>query len=103
MKPALAAVRRAALAVLALAGMLPSACSRTLPTIPVQIGGVEFRIEVARSEEEKMRGLMHRRSLGERSGMIFVYEADEHLSFWMKDTTLPLDLACRSKGSSPSP
>ena len=63
----------------------------------MQIGGAEFRIEVARSEEEKARGLMHRRSLGERSGMIFVYEADERLSFWMKNTTLPLTLAFLSR------
>jgi uncharacterized membrane protein (UPF0127 family) len=90
-------LRRAAPAALAAAGLLFFACSRALPTIPMQIGGVEFRIEVARSEEEKMRGLMHRHSLGERSGMIFVYEADEHLSFWMKDTTLPLDLAFLSR------
>ncbi len=87
------ALRRAGPAAAALAGLLVLACTRTLPTISVQIGGAQFRIEVARSEEQKMRGLMHRRSLGERSGMIFVYEADEHLSFWMKDTTLPLDLA----------
>ena len=74
-----------------------AACGRTLPTIPVEIGGVEFRIEVARSEEEKARGLMFRRSLGERSGMIFVYEADEHLSFWMKNTKIPLTLAFLSR------
>ncbi len=29
--------------------------------------------------------------------MIFVYEADEHLSFWMKNTTLPLTLAFLSR------
>jgi uncharacterized membrane protein (UPF0127 family) len=92
-----AVLRRASPAALALAALLLWACPRTLPTIPVQIGGVEFRIEVARSEEEKARGLMHRRSLGEHSGMIFVYEADEHLSFWMKDTTLPLDLVFLSR------
>jgi uncharacterized membrane protein (UPF0127 family) len=92
-----AAVRRAGLVALALATLALSACSRTLPTIPVQIGGEEFRIEVARSEEEKARGLMRRRSLGERSGMIFVYEADERLSFWMKNTTLPLTLAFLSR------
>jgi uncharacterized membrane protein (UPF0127 family) len=63
----------------------------------VQIDGVEFRVEVARSEEQKARGLMHRRSLGEHRGMIFVYEADEHLSFWMKNTTLPLDLVFLSR------
>lgn len=84
-------------AAIALAALALAACSRTLPTIPVQIGGVEFRIEVARTEEQKARGLMHRRSLGAQRGMIFVYEADEHLSFWMKNTTLPLDLAFLSR------
>jgi len=88
---------RAALPAIVLCALGLAACARALPTIPVQIGGVEFRIEVARSEEDKARGLMHRRSLGERSGMIFVYEADDHLSFWMKNTTLPLTLAFLSR------
>jgi hypothetical protein len=80
-------------AVLVLAALALAACLRTLPTIPVEIAGVEFRVEVARSESEKARGLMHRRVLGERRGMIFVYDADEHLSFWMKNTKVPLTLA----------
>jgi uncharacterized membrane protein (UPF0127 family) len=91
--PPARALTAVALAALALSALVLSACPRSLPTIPVRIGGEEFRIEVARSEEQKTRGLMHRRSLGERSGMIFVYESDEHLSFWMKNTTLPLTLA----------
>ena len=86
-----------AAAPLALLLLALASCSRTLPTISVEIGGEQFRIEVARSEEQKTRGLMHRRTLGERSGMIFVYEADEHLSFWMKNTTLPLTLAFLSR------
>ncbi len=68
-----------------------------LPTIEVRIGGEPFRIEVARSEAEKARGMMHRRSLGEREGMLFVHDADEHMSFWMKDTTIPLTLAFLSR------
>ena len=63
-----------------------------LPTVEARIGGEEFRLEVARSDAEKARGLMDRRSLGARQGMLFVYEADEHMSFWMKDTTIPLTL-----------
>jgi uncharacterized membrane protein (UPF0127 family) len=72
-------------------------CSPRLATISVRIGGVPFRLEVARTEEQKARGLMHRRSLGEREGMLFVYEADEHLSFWMKNTTIPLTLVFLSR------
>jgi uncharacterized membrane protein (UPF0127 family) len=68
-----------------------------LPTIKANVGGEEFRLEVARSDAEKARGLMHRRSLGAHQGMLFVYDADEHMSFWMKDTTIPLTLAFLSR------
>jgi len=65
--------------------------------IKVVIGGKSFRIEVARTDEQKRQGLMNRRSLGDREGMIFVYETDQHLAFWMKNTTIPLTMAFLSK------
>jgi uncharacterized membrane protein (UPF0127 family) len=65
--------------------------------IEVEIGGERFSIEVARTDEEKRVGLMNRRSIGDREGMIFVYDSDQHLSFWMKNTTTPLSLAFLSK------
>jgi uncharacterized membrane protein (UPF0127 family) len=65
--------------------------------IEVVIGGQSFRIEVARTPEQKRQGLMNRKSLGDREGMIFVYETDQHLAFWMKNTTVPLTLAYLSK------
>ncbi len=65
--------------------------------IEVEIGGESFRIEVARTDEQKREGLMNRKSIGEREGMIFVYETDQHLAFWMKNTTIPLTLAYLSK------
>jgi len=65
--------------------------------IEVVIGGESFRIEVARTAEQKRQGLMNRKSLGEREGMIFVYETDQNLAFWMKNTTIPLTLVFLSK------
>ena len=65
--------------------------------IEVLIGGQSFRVEVARTAEQKQQGLMNRKSLGDREGMIFVYETDQHLAFWMKNTTIPLTLAFLSK------
>jgi hypothetical protein len=65
--------------------------------IEVLIGGQSFRVEVARNPEQKQQGLMNRKSLGDREGMIFVYETDQHLAFWMKNTTIPLTLAFLSK------
>jgi uncharacterized membrane protein (UPF0127 family) len=74
------------------------ACDRGLEEkVEVVIGGQSFRIEVARSAEQKRQGLMNRRSLGAREGMIFVYETDQHLAFWMKNTTIPLTLAFLAK------
>ena len=36
---------------------------------------------------------MSRQSLGEREGMLFVYKEDRRLSFWMKNTSIPLSIA----------
>ena len=50
-------------------------------------------IEVARSTEEQRVGLMNRKRLPKDHGMLFVYDADRRLSFWMKNTTIPLSIA----------
>ena len=49
-------------------------------------------IEIAESDSAQARGLMDRRSLPERGGMIFVSQAPSERSFWMRSTPLPLDL-----------
>jgi len=74
-----------------------SACSSGLAKVRVTIGGESFTVEVARTDEEKRTGLMNRKSLGPREGMLFVYPGDEHLSFWMKNTSIPLTLAFLSR------
>jgi len=51
-----------------------------------------FKVELARTDFEKRRGLMFRKSLGERKGMLFVYDRPSILSFWMKNTLIPLDI-----------
>lgn len=40
-----------------------------------------------------MRGLMHREQLPEDQGMLFVFEAAQIQSFWMRNTFIPLDIA----------
>lgn len=49
--------------------------------------------EVARTSEERNRGLMHRESLGENAGMLFVFPEVSIRSFWMQNTYIPLDIA----------
>jgi uncharacterized membrane protein (UPF0127 family) len=49
--------------------------------------------EIAVTEEERSRGLMYRKSLPDGKGMLFVFDRDHILSFWMKDTLIPLSIA----------
>ncbi len=53
----------------------------------------KIRVEVARTDGEKSKGLMFREKLGENEGMLFVFEREEILSFWMKNTRIPLSIA----------
>ena len=59
----------------------------------ISIGGHTIRVELADTPAKIQRGLMYRESLGQDSGMLFVYPAKKHLKFWMKDTSIPLSLA----------
>jgi len=59
---------------------------------PVDGETVRVDVEVVRTEPERAQGLMHRRDLPSHAGMLFVFEQMEHQSFWMKDTSLPLDM-----------
>lgn len=48
--------------------------------------------EVAATEAERNRGLMHRTTLGQDHGMLFVFDTPDLHAFWMKDTLIPLDM-----------
>lgn len=50
------------------------------------------RVELARTDAERSRGLMHRDRLDEDAGMLFLFPESEEHAFWMKDTPLSLDL-----------
>lgn len=51
-----------------------------------------FRVEVVDTPESRARGLMFRERMGQFEGMLFVYERPQAVSFWMKNTLLPLDM-----------
>jgi uncharacterized membrane protein (UPF0127 family) len=59
---------------------------------------VTMRVEVARTDSEKAQGLMFRKKLEDGKGMLFVFENEEYLSFWMKNTYIPLSIAFVSSG-----
>ena len=51
-----------------------------------------IKLEVANNPSTRAIGLMHRTELGEDQGMLFVFPKSEYLSFWMKNTMIPLSL-----------
>src|SRR3712207_9276328 len=72
--------------------------SASSPAATVRIGGsggegVEVQVEIADDTQEMARGLMGRTALAEDAGMLFVYPEERELSFWMKDTLIPLSIA----------
>ncbi len=64
--------------------------------IPVSIatesGTETFQAEVADSPQKRQVGLMFRKQLEEREGMLFLFPAEQQLSFWMKNTLISLDM-----------
>lgn len=55
-------------------------------------GEVSIDAEIAESPAEQTKGLMFRRSMPERSGMLFPYAGAREITMWMKNTFLPLDM-----------
>ncbi len=72
-------------------------CSEKEELVSVTVGKDVYQIEVARTREEQSRGLMYRESLESDKGMIFIYKEDRKLSFWMKNTYVPLSIAFVAK------
>ena len=63
-----------------------------LATTVVHAPKATLTLEIARTEAQRERGLMFRRSLPPHTGMIFLFERDEQIGFWMKNTLIPLDM-----------
>lgn len=49
--------------------------------------------EIAKTESERNHGFMERKKIPDGTGMIFIFEKDQILSFWMKNTPHPLSIA----------
>ncbi len=55
-------------------------------------GSHKFSVEVMRTDEQRARGLMHRRFMAQDRGMLFDFKREEPVSMWMKNTYLSLDM-----------
>ena len=78
---------------LPLGAQKPVAFDRDVLSIETGSGEIfEFKVELAETDEQKSRGLMYRREMGEREGMLFLYRRDQVVTMWMANTFLPLDM-----------
>jgi len=55
-------------------------------------GAHRFTVELAATPGERARGLMYRQSMQPDHGMLFDFQTEQPVAFWMKDTPLPLDM-----------
>jgi uncharacterized protein len=90
------AVRKIGPTWLVVIALIFTSCGREdqpLLVIETANGEVELNVEIADSPEERLRGLMNRRTLPEDAGMLFTHQVPTQSSFWMKNTLIPLSLA----------
>jgi uncharacterized membrane protein (UPF0127 family) len=64
-----------------------------LPAVDLAIGMYIIHAEVADSMGTRMEGLMHRKSMPQGAGMVFVFEENATHCMWMKNTLIPLAVA----------
>lgn len=98
---ALAAIAAIAAVGLWLAFKAPTAVGGDAAVLPVDpeplvvetdAGERSFAIEIADDAAERARGLMFREQMDDMHGMLFVFEDQRAVGFWMKNTPMPLDL-----------
>jgi len=75
----------------------PKVSDEGLPVGRVLLGSEEEEVfvdvEIAETDEQRQEGLMHRETLAEDAGMMFVYFQPTRSGFWMKNVPIPLSVA----------
>jgi len=96
-------------AMVLLIALLPAACDRSSPSAPaaaavattgptglasclMQIGSGTYSLEIAATTDAQEYGLMNRDSMPRDHGMIFVFDSEQPLNFYMKNTRFDLDI-----------
>jgi uncharacterized protein len=87
-------VRVAATLAALLLALVPLARAQApLPVTQVKISGHALRVEIATTDAQRSRGLMHRDKLAKNDGMLFVFDDPGYHAMWMKNTLIPLSVA----------
>lgn len=82
----------AAVAVVVSASSAFAACSEDVVAMRGDFGSAQFSVDVADTNEERSRGLMFVDNMATMQGMLFVYDRPQSVSFWMRNTLIPLDM-----------
>ena len=53
---------------------------------------ITYNVEVVKSQSEQELGLMYRKKLEKKTGMLFIFKKEKKATFWMKNTYIPLDI-----------
>lgn len=88
------AIRRVLAAVIfsAAAQGVAAECSDGTVWIRGDFGTARFNVEIADTQRSRAIGLMNRPSMPASEGMLFIYPRPQRLSFWMRNTLIPLDM-----------
>lgn len=80
--------------IFALLAAVAADAAETLPIRFARVDGVyvAYSLELAASEAERARGLMHRRTLAATGGMLFDFGREQQVAMWMRNTFIPLDM-----------
>ncbi|RYG57788.1 MAG: DUF192 domain-containing protein, partial [Alphaproteobacteria bacterium] len=82
-----------AIAVVVAVSLPLAACSdESKLTIHSENGDHTFSIEIVDTPESRAQGLMYRQELADDAGMLFDFFEDRDVSFWMRNTFIPLDM-----------
>jgi uncharacterized membrane protein (UPF0127 family) len=68
-----------------------------MPVRHLEVDGHPIIVEVAHTDATRENGLMHRQSLAENHGMLFVFTEAERHGMWMMNTSIPLSVAFLDK------
>lgn len=78
---------------LLLAFPLYALAQQAMPVVELSAGMHRIRAEVAADYGSRMTGLMHRPSMPQGSGMLFIFDESAVHCMWMKNTLIPLSVA----------